>query len=273
MPNQLNYPEKIRNSDFQRPSRLKDIDLSLIESGSSQILYGTRTKDNVEVWAYHPDGTYAGHALLRPIDPELSLSTVIDTSGATELLNIDLRSVSLKMNLSPGRYAVVMNFFRDEVGAEDGYKMVISDISKDRTEIKLTPINVTEEVIRDIYEFIVPSVPRRYAQALIDQTFGESLDALPNEQITPAAAMSFLNSMQSNTEARVRYTDAYNSFALMVERVRERTRDAIIDSLVADAFNYAVQKEDLMRYVRNSLEYVIYNMKLAGEIDPRFNVS
>lgn len=272
MPNQLNYTSKISTTNFQRPTRVSENDIKLISSGSQQILYGTRDKDNVEVWAYNPNGTLAGHALLRPVDKELSLTTIVDTDGAKELLNLDMKSVALKMGLAPGRYAIVLNFFRDEVGSEDGYKLYISDISRDRTEIKLTPVKVDDSILYDIYEFIVPSVPKRFAEALIDQIFGKSLNADPREKITHDKVMDQLDQLITNTSSRIKSANVYNEYEQMLSKIIERVWDRVLDQLADDVNNFAIQEVEILAYVQKALDDVIYDMKQKGEIDHRFSI-
>jgi hypothetical protein len=272
MPNQLNYPNKV-NTNFQRPSRIRANDIKLIAEGNEQILYGTRDKDNVEIWAYNPNGTFAGHALLRPIDPALTLTTVVDNSGPNEVMNVDMRTVAVEMGLPPGRYAVVMNFLRDEVGSEDGYKLYISKISRDRTEVRLKLVDKTEAALLDIYEFIVPSAPKRFAQAVIDQAFGVSLDAGDDEKIRHDTTMGLMNQLTPKTWDRVQYADANSAYLSLFETVRIRARNLVLDRMAADVFNFSIQEVELLSYVQKAINDVIYDMKQKGEIDPRFDVS
>lgn len=269
MANQLNYPNGLSSTEFQRPSRILQSDIDLIQSGSQEILFGTRLRDNVEVWAYNPDGSFAAHTVIRPDDSELTLATVIDTGGANEILNIDVKTVALNMGLSPGRYAMVFNFFRDEVGSEDSYKLYISDISSDRTEVKLQLLKDIPSSIKDIYEFVVPSVPKLYAQALIDQVFGKSLDALPQEKITPDKLLTVLSDVRN----RVIYSDSQHSYDTLVNKLVDRAHTLILEEMAGDIDNFNIQYPELIRYIEDSLDVVITDMIQKGEIDPRFNIN
>lgn len=272
MPNQINYPEKLSSTRFQRPSRIEKADVNLLNSGEQQILFGTSDKDIVEIWVYNPDGTFAGHAIILPSDTALSLTTLIDQSGPQELLNVDLRDVSNRMSLAPGRYSFVLNFFRDEVGSEIGNRLYILEISNDRTELRLTPVQENEIIKTELYEFVTPSVPRRFAQGLIDQTFGKSLDVLDSEKISNDKIMLALNALHTNTSNQVDYANVKNAYDLMILKLIERAYVKALDYMALDSNNFAIQEVEFMNYIEKAINDVIYDMKQAGEIDLRFSI-
>jgi hypothetical protein len=268
MANQLNFPSELQNVSTQRPPRVDVRDLRLIENQQKQILFGTSTRDKVELWLYNPDNTFAGHTVLSPSDPIVTLTTYVDQSGPSEVLNLDLTALSLRMGINPGRYVLVSNFFRDEIGSEAGYKLYVSDISNDRTEIQLYPVNPTQESYDDIFDFITPSVPKLFAQGLVDQLFGVNLDAVDTEKIRQSDIDSFINQGDSTTIARLQYSGLYNSFVnsinIMLPRVYKRT----LDLMAGDVVNYQVQKIELIKYLMTAFDAELARMVSSNEFNP-----
>ncbi|MBW3545718.1 MAG: hypothetical protein KY428_09010 [Bacteroidetes bacterium] len=272
MPNQLNYPNPIKTTEFQRPSRILSKDDVLIPSESHEVLFGTHPKDHVEIWVYNPDGSFAGHTKLDVSSAELTLATVVDESGVKELLNVDMNSAARLMGLAPGRYAMVFSFLRDEVGSENGYKLYISDISTDRTEVKLQCVDTDALSKYDLREFTVPSVPRKYAQALMDQVFGKSIDAQLHEKVTPDKVLVELNQIHGNTTDRINFSNSLSSYNKIISTIVNRAHTIALNKMDEDKTNLAVQELELLNYIGKAVDDVIYGMKQSGEIDPRFYV-
>lgn len=266
MPNQLNFPDKLQTQPLQRPLRMSGKDLKLIRNENRQIIFGTTDRDVVELWVYNPNGTFAGHLNLGPTDQALSLTTLIDNSGPYELLNLDMTRITQKIGLAPGRYAMVANFFRDEVGSETGYKLYISDISADRTEVQLYPVEPTAEVIRDIYEFVAPSVPKQFAKGLIDQFFGQSLDATFQEQIEINKLNGQLNGQIAGTVQRLQNGGLYELYTQIVDDLLTRTYTQTIVLLAEDVRNYNIQQIEIERYIMDAFDLVINQMQQSGQI-------
>ena len=291
MPNQLNYPDPLRGTFYQRPDRFSQADLELMQVGQQQVLFGITERDVVETWVYNPDGTIAGHVNFFPADTALSLVTLIDQTGPYELLNVDLvartapsdqltgpyelLNVDLvaamqRMAIQPGRYAMVVNFFRDEVGSEAGYKLYISDISEDRTELQLYPVQISGDVIRDLYEFVVPSVPKTFANGLVDQFFGQSQDALFNERISWERFEGELNTQLNMTREKVAYAQREDSLRTIYEKIVERAYPLALDNMASDVRNLNIQQIELETYIMDAVDEVIRSMVSAGEVDPHF---
>lgn len=272
MPNQLNFPDKLISTHFQRPERLSKLDLNIMQVGTKQVLFGTTGNDIVEIWIYNGDGTISGHMNLAPTDTALSLTTYIDQPGPQELLNLDMVDILNRMAIQPGRYAIVANFFRNEVGSEDGYKLYISDISTDRLEVRIRPVKATGQVIKDIYEFVTPSVPKFYANALLSQTFNKSLDAEPDEILTWSAFRIQLDRHIEPTMSKVRYAgrevELQSIYNILVDRAYARALDKMAD----DTLNLYVQQPEIENYVIAALTEIIAEMTTAGEIDPHFEL-
>jgi hypothetical protein len=271
MANQLNYTSTI-SGVLQRPDRIKQSDLNLIQSGEKQIVFGTHPDDNVEVWMYNPDGSFAGHLRLEPHDPALVISTIIDNSGTTEVLNVDMRAVGNRLALESGRYALVLNFFRDEIGHEQGTHLYVADISADRTEVLLKPVDITPEMTRQIYEFIEPSVPRVFAKAVVDQLFGKALSAPPDQIMSLARLNGVLESFRPGLQAALQNANTVGIYSNLIQTVLDRTYTIALDNMAADAQNFNVQRVELETYVLNALSLVVTNMQLSGEVDPRIEL-
>lgn len=266
MANQLNYPTPLVPSSVQRPSRLFARDEKLIRSDTRQIIFGTNDRDVVELWIYNPDGSFAGHLNLGPTQDALSLTTVIDQTGPYEILNLDMTYIANRTGLAPGRYAMVANFFRNEVGSEDGYKLYISDISQDRTEIQLYPVSPSNEVLKDIFEFITPSVPRQYAKGLIDQFFGQSLDAMENERVTLSSIDAQLNSLIPESITRLQNADLYDLYSTAINEMLTKAYALTIELLADDVKNLNVQQIEIEQYIMRSFEIVIENIQKSGQL-------
>jgi hypothetical protein len=267
MANQLNFPDPITSTVDQRPNRVARIDLNLMRKRNRQVLFGTTVNDKVELWIYQPTGELAAHTNLGPSDEALSLSTVVDNSETVELLNIDLKDVGNRLDLEPGRYVMVANFFRDEVGSEEGYKLYISEISDDRMELRLEPVTFSDQARKDIYEFIAPSVPRTYANALISEIFGQAINQPENETINENNVGQALGVVD-----RFNYSGTYEIYRNLLITVRERTYRKALDLMAADVFNYYVQSLEIRKYISDALDSVLSAMVAAGEIDPQFEL-
>lgn len=267
MPNQLNYPDPLNSTYYQRPSRITSKDLALIRQQNKQILFGTNSRDVVEIWIYNPDGSFGGHINLGINDTALSLNTLIDNTGPYEVLNIDLKSIANRMALDPGRYAMVANFFRDEVGGEKRDKLYIAEISEDRTELRLQAVVNTPEFLKEIYEWVVPSVPRLFAQGLVDQTFGKNVDKVPGEQITVTMMDDVMNSHIANTVARLKYAGVYEKYAKLTETLFERTYIKTLELMAEDVRNLNVQQLELEKYMFDAFDFVVHQSVSAGEFD------
>jgi len=271
MPNQLNYSQPI-TTEFQRPHRISKIDEDLLNITKQQILFGTNANDIVELWMYNQDGTFASHFNLGFNDTALTIATVITPAGPTEILNIDLKDVGNRMQIQPGRYVMVGNFFRDEVGSEVGYKLYISDISNDRTQVVLTPVAYTDQVSHDIFSFITPSVPKLYAKGLVDQIFGTAIQFDTTQQITPETLLPVLDNIIPNTTNRITNSDTLDIYNTLVTTLLSRVYSTTLNNMATDVFNLEIQYIELEKYLENAIDSVIYNMMQTGEISPQFEL-
>lgn len=274
MANQNNYPSEITTLVNQRPSRINQFDEKLIREGQLTTLFGTDSREKLELWIYNPDGTFAMHANIPIISDELTTSTLVDNTGAYEFLNMQLAKIAKDYGLAVGRYSMVVNFFRDEVGSESSYQLYIDEISDDRTEIKITTADTTPSIQHDIYEFTEPSIPKQQAQGLMDQTFGKALDntGLPAEVIDINDIRTRLENIISDTLERILYAGADSSLVSLFNIILNRTYSRALDNMSADISNLYIQREDFITYIKAALDTTIYEMKQRGEIDFRFDL-
>jgi len=266
MPNQLNYPIPLVDNTYQRPSRLTATDLNIIKTQTRQILFGTNDNDVVELWIYNSDGSFAGHLNVGPTDTVLTATSLIDNSGATEILNIDLKEAITRMAIAPGRYVLVGNFFRNEVGSETGYQLYISDISDDRTELQLTPITPTEQTYKDIFEFVTPSVPKQFAKGLIDELFNAAIEAPTSSSLS----LERFEAEMPDEVGRAQYAGVSELLNIIYQKLVIRSYPLILDLMAQDVFNLNIQRIELETYIGKAYDTVIYNMIQSGEVDPRF---
>jgi hypothetical protein len=270
MPNSLNYGKPLTNTLFQRPSRITPADLKLLRMGQAPVVFGTTIRDLVELWIYNPDGSIAAHVNIGPTDEVLRQATFVDQTGGYETININLREVVTELDVQPGRYAMVANFFRNEIGSEGGNNLFIADISDDRTELRLEPIEVTDDIINDIFEFIVPSVPKQYAKGLIDQAFAVPIDAPPVDEISSSKVEVEIEAITQGTMDRVGYAQANQEYLNLYATILSRTYVQALDNMASDVFNYNVQQIELESYITTALSAVVYDIVQRGEADPRF---
>lgn len=272
MPNQLNFSTPISNQVPSRPQRLNVADSEKIVSGQKQVVFGTTNKDLVELWVYNPDDTFAGHINIFASDSALTLTTVLDTSGSFEMLNMDLVEVFNRLSLPAGRYSIVSNFFRDEVGSEDGYKLFVSEVSDDRTLVKLQLAEVNETTLKELYEFVVPSVPRVFAQAIIDQIFDKAINVPADKKISTMMILAKITLLYPDTLSRLSVSNSLTEFNGLVTQIIEGTYIKALDALIDDIGNYYIQRDELLKYVTDALTETIDELTRAEIIDPRFSI-
>lgn len=274
MPNQLDYPDIIPVPYIGvRPDRLAGVDAKLVETGTYQALFGTTVDDVIEVFFYDVNGSLAGVTNIAPTDPVLSLTTGIDNSGAFEFVNIDMGQVVREMTLDPGHYGVTVNYFRNEVGTVDGNQLVITDINSDRTELRLYPQNPNSVVDQEIFDFITPSVPKLFAQALLSETFGIGTEIQTQTPLSAGVVLTSLNAIDSDTSSRLDYAGVHALYNDITTMVLQEAYQRVLDIMAADASRYEVHEGNLEGYLAEAITEIIHELTSAGRIDPRLEVS
>ncbi len=268
MPNQANFGNPIRDMSAERMIRPTVSDQSLVKNGDKTIIFGTNPNDNIELWFYNPDGTYASNIRLSVEDPNISLSTVLSNSGSLEFLNLDLVSVAREANLPNGRYAISIYFLRDEIGSQEGEKLYVTDISPSRTEVVLSDISSSNNLSNEIYEFVTPSVPKLYAKGLVDEIFGKSKSA-PASSSIDIFDISAAPNMRHSIE-RIGRASAVVSFESLFKTILSQSYDAVVNSLISSSQLYNVQSSELQSFVNNAISTTIAQMVRSNKVDPRF---
>jgi len=273
MPNPLNFGSSLGTMNAVRPYRISPDDQQLIVTGEKTVIFGTHPNDNVELWFCDPDGKSVGSIVLDATSEHLTLSTILDTTGTFEVLNLNLETILPAVPLAPGRYGVSVYLFRNEVGSITNKRLYISEISPSRTELKLNTADFTDlESQNEIYEFIVPSVPRLYAKGLVDQLFAKNVDQIAGESINVVNASSNIDEILANTMVRVFNAEAVPSYNNLFQYIKEETYVRAVEKLKADTTNYNVQSRDIDSYISTALDEVISELVDTQRVDPRFNL-
>jgi hypothetical protein len=304
MPNQQNFPDKLVSFQDQRPLRVSQKDLTLVQQEDAgvprekNVVFGTTLKDNIEIYVYDELNQVVAHTNLRPDDPAVRLLTFAPNEtligrgqdSTPDNLQIDLVTVLGRFGLLPGRYSITLNFFRDEVGSEfvddqvesprTGPKLFIADISPSRTELRLQPIRSRMKMVNEITEWVDPSVPSRFAQALIDQTFGVSLDATLGESITldkverEIASQDVSDSRvdELSTASRVAHAGLEGPYASFIMSTYELVRNKTLDELAARVDDPQVQDSELQELIATGIRQALEQLVSSGQLDPKFRL-
>jgi len=298
MPNQGNFPKKLTDLQHVRPSRVAGEDLTLIsaqtltgESVEKNVVFGQTLRDVVEVYVYDELNTIVAQINVRPDDPALRLIAFspeeqagVGQDQSPDFLQMDLVDILGRLNLPTGRYSLALNYFRDEVGRQEGSnetKLFITDISPSRKEVRLQPVRPTDEMVGEVREFVEPSVPHLVAQALIDQTFGVSLDPIElTETITlpkfsrelarldVEAGTTGSLSVAARLDRASLDADFYADFDISLKLIRDKA----LDILASRASDLQIQDRELRQIIEQATEQVLIEMVSVGEIDPRLQL-
>lgn len=311
MSNQNNFPDTVLEVPNFRPRRVSEQDRILIGDRDAtgapletEVVFGQTLRDVVEIYIFDELGDIVGHTNIRPDDPALRLIAFtadqqvgVGQDETPDVLQIDLVNVLKRLGpinpetdepegLPPGRYDITMNIFRDEVGQEAGgidRKLFISDISPSRTEVRLRPAFSNEQIVDEINEFIEPSVPRFVAQAIVDQTFGISIQ----ETAVPGVESINLNLFETEiaeldaqadrtgeltTANRLQRSGLGPSFYTAFDASLSRIRDRVLDELARDVKDLQIQDQELQQFIRRGVALALIEMVSAGEIDSRIQV-
>ena len=298
MANQDNFPEKLTDLQHVRPSRIADNDLALITAESPEgdsiernVVFGQTLRDVVEVYVYDELNNIVAQINVRPDDPALRLIAFspdqqagVGQDQSPDFLQMDLVDILGRLSLPPGRYSLAINYFRDEAGQQEGgneTKLFITDISPSRTEIRLQPVRPTDEIVGEIREFVEPSVPHLVAQALIDQTFGVSIDPIElTETITLPKFSRELAALDVDAgttgslsvASRLDRADLAGDFYADFDISLRLIRDKALDILAKRASDLQVQDRELRQIIEQATEQVLIEMVTVGEIDSRIRL-
>lgn len=266
--------------------------------------------------------------LLVGLKPSQQSGIGIGQDNLADVLRVNLSAVFSRLELPEGRYFITLNFFDDEIGKEykddslavdievnpdeleldspDEYKeakrknqgprLYIADISPSRKELKLRPTRPTDEMMREIREFVEPSVPKFVAQALIDQLFGATTpfsstlvpieEGIENEEfnqftdgkggflevISWTKFLEAVNEINGTTLARVDRANLEGILFSIFTRSRDKIRDKALDEL-ANYEDRRIQNNELQgQIIREGVREAMLEMIDDGEIDRRFDI-
>lgn len=266
MPNQLNFADPIPSALNTRPARLSSRDTNLFQIGERPVWFGTSERDMVEVWVYDTNGNIVNHINIPATSKSLTLTTVVDSTGTYEYLNLDMGQYVRDMVLEQGRYTITVNFFRLEVGSPESPILYVEAISPDRTELRLRLLN--EDYAGDLQEWAIPSVPKLEAKGLVDRSFGK----LNVPGITNSLVEDTIRRIRPQTMEQVAYSETTELYQTLVTQVIQDVYPRILDRMALDVTNEAVQDVEFDNYIRQSVEDVLQQYKSANRIDARFDV-
>lgn len=310
MPNQRNFPERLINNQEQRPLRLTEKDKQLIQQtqrdgtpAEKEVVFGQTNRDVVEVYVYDDLDRIVNHTTLRLSDPALRLLTFtpdaaqigVGQNNTPDNLQVDLVSVLNRMAIPPGRYSITMNFFRDEIGKEfvenarpasNESRLYVAEISPSRTELRLRAVAPKERILNEIREFVIPSVPRLQAQALIDQTFGTSLNIQEGEAITLSRIEAKFDSLELNdseelseneisallTTNKLSRANVSGQFASFILEALPNIRDAVLDEIAGRVDDLQIQSNEMQQIIADSTRKVLQKMVSAQMLHPKLQL-
>lgn len=272
MANQLNYQEPVTSLINVRPYRPTTRDHTSSIAGETSYIFGSHPRDNIELWVYNSIGQVVTTTRISPTDARINLTTVQSNQGSNEFLNVNLEQVLTDLNLLPGRYSVVMNFFRDEVGSLNSKTLTIEEISLSRTEIRMSLKNASSANIAELYEFTTPSVPRLKAQALLDQLFSREVDSDKQTELRPDIIRSVIEQKMNGTQLRLDNSGATNNLDILIETVKDRIYIKALELIGEDTFNFQIQEVEFLNYIEQAIDFTLFNLDQLGSIDPRIEL-
>jgi len=134
----------------------------------------------LELHAFLPNTAYIDGATLYDIPFQIETRNEVlenDEVVSRNYVIIDVhKHLHTDLNLPPGSYKVVYNFFRDIIGgASNPNRMFISDISSDRKELRLSLKNPdNEQSLDDLRRFVLAYFSSMVHQPPIVLNFGEN---------------------------------------------------------------------------------------------------
>jgi hypothetical protein len=279
MPNQNNF-----RSDITTTTEPRFLASRIVRFPDEEILFetipssfGYDVLDNIEIHFYSiPNNSLVTSAIIRAEDSSNVLkSHIVSYNDGTfkNYIRIDFTAFFEKNNiiLLPGDYKIVLNFFADEIGNYNNRKMFIQEISDSRTEVQVqffttTDIQLQQDNINDLNEFVEPSFPKPVAIGVAEKIFRSGVQLLNDSE-----GLTYNNILQNieiveqqileNTIERVRklspaaedeLKESINNF---LPRLYEKMREEIVirgdRRIQEDEF-----KEFIEEVVDNELKYL-----------------
>jgi len=281
MPNQIDYKQNV-NSVPRRDGVLRFAtninDQIILEIDPAEFAY--ESNDIAEMHLYESSTNRLVASAYIPLSTGLISARVYATENQTytqavvfEMTEITHRYFS---HVKPGLYDATVNFFANMVGSVDD-KLIINKISPSRQEIVVTfPSPPTAAQLRDIQEFVPPSVNKRLAQAIIEQLF-KSTNILDNTATDAESLVTAdINGAVSSTIAGVRlqYIDQYNRLlSFMPDLLNKIYRTAIANLVEASKTDSRIQQPELELFITTAIQDEVDTFISEGHFDARVQVS
>lgn len=194
-----------------------------------------------------------------------------DTS-VRQLLFIDFSNV--KIDIEEGRLQLVVNFFVPEIGGIDQSRFSLTKISPSRTEVelRLIPKCTTEEIIKELKNFIEPQINSKWildaARQVFNQPTSTTSENIPTDktkltfsiikEYLPTSSKVFLNNaddalvdvVETNVQKFMDIAYSYASQSIIQMNTQNNTRYTnemfvnIVSSSISKATNYYTQPSE-----------------------------
>lgn len=178
MANQANYESNVQQLSEQYPK----FTVSRVIANSKDSLLNMQVpadfsdallENTIEISLYSlADNSLVFSDVIRNVSGSVYTKTLqYEDNSLRKLLFVDF-SKQILADLPVGQFSVTVNFFANELGANDNRALKISKISTSRTEVELKLMDSTLQP--KLSEFAIPSIPARYIRPVLQQIFNQS---------------------------------------------------------------------------------------------------
>jgi hypothetical protein len=126
--------------------------------------------------------------------------------------------------------------------------------------------------MKEIYEFIVPAVPRIISQGLVDQLFSHSTDFILDESIQSTDVNSELSTSYKTTSDRIGYAGLTDIFSQFVDLSMKYIREKILEEISKTPQDFRIQQDELNSYILLGIEKALIQMTQMGLLDNRMEL-
>jgi len=164
-------------------------------------------QNNIEVNLYSiADNSLIFSDVIQNVSGSIFTETLqYNDNSLRKLLYIDFAKVP-DLNLPSGQYSVSLNFFADELGANDDRILKVNRISTSRTEVELKLTDISQQSVLE--QFATPLIPAEFIKPVLRQIFNqEGADelVLPTSPIKIDSSSLYQNFASGSGEKLVQY--------------------------------------------------------------------